>query len=264
MQRHLLQAFCLLVLLSSCIQNRKILYLQKGDVNKKDLPKDSVVRKYTIEDFDYRVQVNDIISVRYYSLTDKEFDVLNQQSQPGITGGNMMIGGALLFGELVDSKGEIPMPVVGKVKVEGLTVFQIQDTLQQLANIYLEKPIVKVRLLNYRATVLGAVNAEGLITFNNNRVSLLEAIGLAGGLDDLADRSNIKVVRQQGSKAEVHYVNILSEDFIHSPFYYVHQNDVIIIPPLRQRPYRKYFGQNISLVISSISLLLLVITLNKK
>ena len=87
-------------------------------------------------DFDYKVQTNDIISVRYQSLTTKEFDIIgqNQQSTSELAGN---VGGALLLGELVDENGEIPMPVVGKVKVVGLTVFQIQDTLQHLANLLL-------------------------------------------------------------------------------------------------------------------------------
>lgn len=263
MQRPLLTAFCLLILLSSCVQNRKILYLQKGDVNKKDLPKDSVVRKYSIQDFDYKIQSNDIISVRYQSITEKDFNVLSQQVQQG---GQVGVGGTnqTLQGELVDNQGMIPVPVVGKVKVAGLSIFEAQDTLQKLANIYLESSIVKVRLLNYHVTVLGSVNGEGLHTFTSNRVSLMEAIGQAGGLDELADRHNIKVIRQNGTSVKVYYVDVLKEDFVTSPFYYVHQNDVIIIPPLRQRPFKKYFATNVSLVLSSLSLALLIITLNKK
>src|SRR5258708_19383888 len=112
--------------------------------------------------------------------------------------------------------------------------------------------------------MVGEWKKGGEVVFGNNRVSLAEAIAMVGGLGDLADRSNIKIIRQNGSKAEVHYVNLLQEDFLNSPFYYVHQNDLIIVPPLRQRPYRLYFGQNVSLILSSISLLLLIITLNRK
>ncbi|MBI1767967.1 MAG: polysaccharide biosynthesis/export family protein [Bacteroidetes bacterium] len=261
MRSSLLLFFAGVLVLSSCVPNRKFVYLQKNDLGKKDLAKDTATRKYNIQQFDYKVQTNDILSVRYQSLTTKEFDVLGQQSQQ--TTGSL-IGGALLAGDVVDEQGQIPVPVVGKVTVAGLTIFQIQDTLQRLANIYLESPNVKVRLLNYRATFLGEVNKEGSVTFNNNRVTLPEAIGLVGGLNELADRANIKIIRQVGSKAEVHYVNLLDEDIIRSPYYYVHQNDIVVVPALKVRPYRTYFGQNLSLILSSVSLLLLIITLNRK
>lgn len=264
MSKYALWSAAFLLLLSACVPNRKFLYLQKNDLNKKQTL-DTAVRKYALRDFDYKIQTNDIISVRYQSLTQKEFDVMGQQSQATANvGGAGFVGGALLLGELVDEHGQIPMPVVGKVKVSGLTLFQVQDTLQKLANRYLESPIVKVRLLNYRVTVLGEVLKEGAVSLNNNRVTLMEAIGLAGGLNDLADRANVKIIRQVGSEAQVQYVNLLSEDFLKSPYYYVHQNDIIVVPPLRQRPFRLYFSQNLSVVLSSISILLLVITLNRK
>ncbi len=267
MRSILLLFFAGLVILTSCVPNRKYLYLQKNDIDKKNRPSDSTIaRAYTLKKFDYKIQTNDIISVRYQSLTAKEFDFLGQQQN--VSGANLGAGAGganyLLIGDLVDENGEIPMPLVGKVKVKGLTIFEAQDKLQQLANQYLESPIVKVRLLNYRAIMLGEVKREGELNFPNNRVSLPEAIAMAGGLGDLADRSNIKIIRQNGFRAEVHYVNLLQEDFLNSPFYYVHQNDLIIVPPLRQRPYRMYFGQNMSLVLSSISLLLLIIALNRK
>ena len=253
---------CLLCLLaSSCVTNKKYQLLQKGDVNMSNLQADSVVRKYDVDDYEYKIQTNDILSVRFESLTPKEYDFLTQAIDPAAA--NPFVGGALLLGDLVDEQGEIPFPVVGKVKVGGFTVFQIQELLQKLAVNYLESPIVKVRLLNYRITLLGEVNREGLVVLNNNRVSMLEAIGLGGGLTDLSDKTNLKLLRQNGNKIDIIYLNMLDENFIKSPYYYVHQNDILIVPPLKQRPFRQYFGQNLSLVISSISLLFLVINITK-
>ncbi|HTH57533.1 MAG TPA: polysaccharide biosynthesis/export family protein [Cyclobacteriaceae bacterium] len=260
MRSALLLFFAGAVVLSSCVPNRKFVYLQKNDLGKRDLAKDTTTRKYDVEAFDYKIQTNDILSIRYNSLTTKEFDVLGQNQQ--VTGN--LVGGALLLGDLVDEQGQIPMPVVGKVTVAGLSVFQIQDTLQKLANVYLESPVVKVRLLNYRATFLGEVFKEGSVTFNNNRVTLPEALGLAGGLSDLADRANVKIIRQVGSKAEVHYVNLLDEDLVKSPYYYVHQNDIIVVPALKLRPFRTYFAQNLSLALSLASVVLLIVTLNRR
>lgn len=263
MRQNGLLFLALILVFFSCVPNRKIIYLQKKKGGEtKNQPHDSVVRSYKLGDFDYRLQMNDIILVRYQSLTEEDFDV--QPGQTQTAGGGAVSIGALSRGELVDDHGEIPMQVVGKVKVSGLTVFQAQDTLQKLANRFLESTIVKVRLLNYRATILGQVVQEGTITFQENRVSLLEAIGLAGGLSDLADRSNIKIVRQVNSKTEVSYVNLLEEDFMKSPYYYVHQNDLIIVPPLKQRPLKMYFSQNVSIFLSAVSLVVLVLTLSRR
>lgn len=254
-----------LILLSSCVTNKKFTLLQKEDVNpdKGQLPNDSVVRAYDVRPYEYKVQPNDLISVRFESLSTEEFDFLRSAGTQTTSNVNLNQANALLIGELVDDQGNIAFPYVGKVKVGGYTIFQIQDTLQHIADKYLESPVVKARLINYRITVLGEVNKEGTITFPNNRVSMLEAIGLAGGLTDLADKSNIKLIRQVNGKTEVAYLNLLDENFINSPYYYVHQNDVLIAGALRQRPYRKYFGQNFSLVVSALTLFFVAVSLTQ-
>lgn len=231
-------------------------------MNKKDLPKDTIVRVYDLQTYDYKIQPEDNVHVRFESLTPQEYDIFNrgvgaQQTQNM----NLSQGNALLIGELVDPSGEIAFPVIGKVKVAGLTVYEAQNKLQSLADQYLESPIVKVRLINFRFTMLGEANREGTTVLPNNRVGFIEAIGLAGGLTDLADKRNIKLIRQEKGKVEVRYINLLDEEFVKTPEYFVHQNDILIIPALRQRPYRKYFGQNLALILSSLSLLLTTITL---
>jgi len=248
------------LLISSCVTNKKYVYLQKDDVNVKDLPKDTIVRTYDLQNYEYRIQPEDNISVRFESLTPQEYDIFNRTVQTNQMQ-NLNQGNAILIGELVDPAGEITYPVIGKVKVAGLTVYEIQTKLQALANQYLESPVVKVRLINFRLTLLGEVKQEGTVVLPNNRISYIEAIGLAGGLTDFADKKNLKLIRQINGKAEVRYINLLDENFINSPEYYVHQNDILIVPALRQRPYQTYFGKNLALVISSLSLLLITITL---
>jgi len=262
MQRFILFIVVLLCV-SSCITNKQTQYLQKDDVNKKNLKKDTVLREYDLTLFDYKIQTNDLLYIRFSSLTEKEFDFFSMTTQQAGMNFGQGGAGALMIGELVDPEGKVPFPVVGKVVVAGLTVFEIQDKLQSLADQYLEAPIVKVRLLNYRVTVLGEVNGEQTVVLPNNRVSFLEAIGLAGGLGEFADRSNIKVIRQKGDKTEVFYVDLLNEDFLESDHYYVTQNDVIVVPPLKQKPFRNYFGQNLALVASTLTLLLLAFNLTK-
>lgn len=248
-----------MLLFGACVPNRKYVYLQKKDVKSKDLPVDTVVRAYDLIFFDYKIQPNDALYITFESLTNEKFDFLKNQGGGQASGSQSFIFNS----ELVDPEGDINYPVINKVHVAGLSIFQVQDTLQYLANLYLESPVVKVRLSNFRFTILGEVKTEGTVISYNNRVSIPEAIGLAGGLDELANKRNIKLIRQKDGEAKIVYLDLLSEDFIHSPYYYVYQNDVLIVPPLRQRPYRKYFGQNLSLMLSSVSLILLAITLSR-
>jgi len=262
---YFLSLFCFLVL-TSCVTNKKYQYLQKTDVNVKAdaFPKDSVLRSYPLDDFEYHLQPEDIISVQFFSLTPEEFNFFTLKQTQGISsGGNLFQNPAavLVNGYLIDEKGEVEFPVVGKVKVEGLTIFEAQNHISEIADEYLESPIVEVRLLNFRYTLLGEVKREGVYNNLNNRINLLEAIGLSGGFTDLADKANVKIIRQNGRTAEVYYLDLLSEEFLQSPQYYVNQLDVIVVPPLRQRPYQVYFGKNLALIISSVSLLLIVITL---
>lgn len=257
----LLQTALALALLSSCVTNKKYVLLQKDDINVQDLPKDSVVREYKLPDYEYKIQPEDIISVQFESLTAAEYDIFNRGVALQQQNMNMAMGGPLLIGELVDPNGEVMFPVIGKVKVAGYTVFQLQDRLQEMADKYLESPVVSVRLLNFRFTIMGEANREGTVVLQNNRVNIIEAIGLAGGLKDLADKKNVKLIRQINGKTEVRYLNLLDENLINKPEYFVHQSDILIVPALRQRPYRQYFGQNLSLILSSASLLLITLSL---
>ena len=257
----------ILLLSNACVVNKKVQYLQKDDVNVKSdaIEKDSVLRTYELSNFEYRLQPEDILSVKFLSLTPQEYNFFAIKEGQGTNSFNQFQNDALnlVNGYLIDEEGKIEFPVVGKVSISGFTVFEAQNEILKIAKQYLESAVVEVRLLNFRFTLLGEVKSEGTVNSLNNRITLLEAIGLSGGFTDYADKSNVKIIRQGKGKADVYYLNLLDENFITSPYYYMNQGDVIIIPPLKQRPYQIYFGKNLALVISSVSLLLLVVNLSK-
>jgi polysaccharide export outer membrane protein len=231
-------------------------YLQHEDVSVSNVQVDSVVRTYNLIPFEYRIQPYDVLFLQITSLTDEKFDLFG--------GGNSQISGGQgnsLQGTMVDTDGNIEFPVAGRMKVAGLTIFEIEGQIQQMAYKYVDDPVVRVRLMNFRFTVLGEVSGEGTFNTFNQRITLAEALGLAGGLSEIANRAQIKVIRQKGDIATVHYVNLLNEDLLLSPYYYLNQNDLIIVPPLKQRPFRTYFRENVGIFVTSLSTLLLVITL---
>ncbi|AYB33095.1 polysaccharide biosynthesis/export family protein [Chryseolinea soli] len=257
-----------LIALSSCVPNRKLVYLQKDDLkNRDEIPKDTVLRTHQLKIREYTIQPLDLLAINFETLSDETdaFDFLSKLTpqQRTSSGGGSGGGNSAQNGILVDGDGYIEFAVLGRMKMAGLTLFAARDSLQAVAGKYLPDVVVRVRLLNFRFTLLGEVNGERTVTSTNTRLTLMEAIGLGGGLGELADRTHIKVVRQVENRTDVYYVNLLKEDFIESPYYYVQQNDVIIVPPLKQRPFRKYFLPNLAVVTALISFTALIITLTR-
>ena len=250
------------LLLGACVPAKKLVYFQKDDElkHRKDIPKDSVLRTHALNIQEYKIQPLDLLSIQFETLSDENdlFDFLSRINPQARTGN---ANSAALNGTLVDKNGEIEYPVLGKIKVSGLTLFQARDTIQAVASKFIDGVVVRVRMLNFRFTVLGEVNGEQTVIAANTRLTMSEAIGLAGGLGELADRSNVKVVRQNEDKVEIYYIDLLKEDFLESKYYYVQQNDVIIVPPLKQRTFRKYFTTNIGIITTTISFAVLIVTL---
>jgi polysaccharide biosynthesis/export protein len=265
MTRIWLYLFGSLILFSACVPNKKLVYLQKDDLKHRErIPKDTILRSHTLNIKEYRIQPLDLLSISFETLSDETdaFNFLPKLSPQSRTTSSS--ASAAVNGLMVNAEGEIEYPVLGKIKVAGLSIFEAKALIQSMASKYFPEVIVRVRMLNFRYTVLGEVNGEKTVVSPNIRLTLMEAIGQAGGLGELADRSHVKVIRQNGNQAEIFYVDLLKEDFLESPYYYVQQNDVIIVPPLKQRPFRKYFVGNLGIITSAISFGLLIITLSNR
>ncbi len=245
-----------MLLFCGCVPAKKIVFFQKDDLKHRDqIPKDSIVRSHPLSIREYKIQPLDMVSIVFETLTDQndKFDFLSKFSQlQGATGNS-------LSGILVNGNGEIEYPVLGKIKISGLTLFEAKDKIEAIAALYLPDVVVRVRMLNFRFTVLGEVIAEKTVTSFTPRLTMSEAIGLTGGFSEYADKSNIKIIRQNEGSTDVFYVNLLEEEFLESPNYFVQQNDVIIVPPLKQRTFKYYYVANLSIVLSTFSIFLLVL-----
>jgi polysaccharide export outer membrane protein len=150
------------------------------------------------------------------------------------------------------------------VKADGLTRLQLEDTLNVAFREFTIDPVVNVRFLNYKVTVMGEVLKPGTFTLPNERVTILEAIGMAGDLTVMGKRESVTVIREVNGKREVGKVNLLSSKVFESPYYYLRTNDVIYVEPAPAKFFaRERLPQFISLAAGSLSLLAILLSLNK-
>lgn len=250
-----LTALFFLLLVSACVPIRNLVPLQSDDVNRKDLPKDTVVRTRPLSLKEYRIQPQDQLSIVVETLTPDDYNFLKQLN-PNVQAMGMnsgMTGNRGMMGYYVDSGGNVDLPVLGQVQLAGQTLKEAETTLQTALKNLLREPVVRVRIMNFRFVFAGEVN--GVITSPSPRISFMEALAQAGGFTELSDRANVKIIRQKGEMAEVLYVNLLREETLSSPNFWLQQNDIIIVPPLRQRTARIYATQNVGLFFSLLSLL---------
>lgn len=240
----------------SCVPTSKEVLLQ-GKNDRKEAPVDKPVSNFNTHEYVYRLRPEDVISIKINSLTDNEFDFFNSQNER--TMGGFMPRDPLLTGFQVEKDGTIPLPVVGKIEVEGLTIEEARAKIEDVVAQYLESPTVDLKLLNFQYTILGEVKNVGRFTTYNPRLNILEALGEAGGFLDFADRSRIQIVRKNKEKVEIAYVNILDENVIESPYYYLQPNDVITIAPLEAKNWRMNNVANIGIIFSGISAITLLL-----
>lgn len=161
---------------------------------------------------------------------------------------------------LVDSNGNIDFPVLGSVKLAGLTRIQATELLKKMISVYLKNPIVNIRNVNFKVTVLGEVNRPGTFTITNERLTILEALGLAGDMTIQGERKNILVTREENGKTTTTRVDLTSSSVFDSPVYYLSQNDVIYVQPNNARVKSSSIGPSTGATLSIIGTLISAIT----
>lgn len=148
-----------------------------------------------------------------------------------------------LYTYLVDREGYIDFPVLGKVKAGGLTKIQLSDQLTKDISQYVENPLVKVSLVNFKVTALGEVNRPGPISVKNDRISILDLLGQAGDVTINANRKNVLVIRDKDGKVEHGRIDLTDPALFASQFYYLQQNDVVYIEPNNAKKRNSRYSQ---------------------
>ena len=162
---------------------------------------------------------------------------------------------------LVDARGTIDFPILGKLQVGGLSRSDLMQLLETKITKYIKNPIINIRLMNFKVSVQGEVMVPGTYPVNSDRVTLIEAISMAKDLTIYGKRNNILVIREVNGVKSFNRVDITKADFINSPYYYLAQNDVVYVEPNKTRINGAAVGANTGVIISITSLVITLITL---
>ena len=237
------------ILVSSCATKKDVVYFQDtGDF-------ETLVDKNT---FTPKFKVDDVISI-YVSTLDNAasapFNLFRAGSE-NIAGGG---GGGIRPEQvdyLVDKDGEIDFPVIGKIKVSGLSSEELRVLLRDKLSEYLKDPIINIRLRNFTVTILGQVNRPGTYPVNGERITIMEALGLAGDLTIKGKRENVMVIRDFDGTKVYHRINLKRKEAMSSPVYYLTQNDIVYVEPNKSAITASSLDNRASIAVSIASVLI--------
>jgi polysaccharide export outer membrane protein len=165
----------------------------------------------------------------------------------------------------VDANGAIELPLIGSLKVAGLTTMQARDTIKAKLTKYLKEPTVNIRFLNYKISVLGEVQRPSVYVIPNETITLPEALGLAGDMTIYGKRGNVLIIRDNNGKKEFGRVDLNSRDLFSSPYYYLHANDVVYVEPSAGRiAQTDKIYQITPIILSALSFLSIIVLYSKK
>lgn len=216
-----------MLLTVSCRQQRDIAYV-------KDAARDSVM---TLEgEFSKGIQANDILYIYVESLTNEATVPFNQETNKVARYNGAIINPGTnnaVSGYLVDQNGDIIFPVLGRMKVLGKTHAELARNIEQQLKDggYVLDPVVTVKLMNFRVCVLGDVTRPGQLIVQGERLTIFEALSMVGDMTITGQRENVTVIREENGKRIIGNINLASKDVFNSPYYYLHQNDVVYVEP---------------------------------
>lgn len=245
--------FLMILSMTGCSSYKKIPYMMDSS-------------EYMLQDrvdnqlYDARIMPKDLLTITV-SSTEPESAIPFNLTVPTIqnnTQNTYTTSQPVLQTYLVDNKGDIDFPVLGKLHLGGMTKSQAElHIVEKLKDSFKETPIVNVRLVNYKVSVLGEVNRPGTFTVANEKINIFEALALAGDMSVYGKRDNVKLLREYNNgKKEIITLDLNKSDVINSPYFYLQQNDVIYVEPNKAKAKNADIGQSTTLLLSGTSILI--------
>lgn len=245
-------AICLTLLQLSCSSKKDIVYFQMDEIDQT-----KITNNYSL-----KFKPDDLIQIIISSedgLSAQPFNApIITFSNPS---SNTLVGQPQMQPYLIDSQGHIELPVIGRIEVAGFTRVQLIAMLKQKLEPFIKSPIVNVNLMNFRISVQGDVARPGFFQISNERVSVLDAISMAGDLNITGKRQNVMIIREERNKKHIYKLDLSSKKIFSSPAYYLQQNDVVYIEPNNAQIQNSTYTRNTGLFISMASVLISLITI---
>jgi polysaccharide export outer membrane protein len=241
-----------IIVLSSCVSKKDIVYFQNDEIDQA-----KVSNSYrTI------IKPDDLLQITITALDIEAVRPFNLAAVTYSTSSNSAIGVAQQQTYLVDTSGEIDFPVLGKLKIGGLSRNEVIDLLKRkLSPDYIKEPNVNIKIANYKISVMGDVRMPGSYNIPNERITILDALALAGDVNISGQRNNILIIREEENKKVQYRVDLRSNALLTSPVYYLQQNDVVYVEPNYARIQSASSNSSTSLFISITGLIITIVSL---
>lgn len=240
----------LLAAFSSCRAYKKIPYLE-------DIENDTILS--TVEGIETTLAYKDQFTIIINTPTPEASDAFNLTTKPRSMNGTTVASNTLVMQTYeVDQEGNISFPVLGNIHVAGLTREELRDTLKKMLypSYITEEPIINIERTNFSISVLGEVKVPGKYKVSNDRISLFEALAMAGDMTLYGKRDNVLVVREDdmGNKTTTR-LNLQKKDVFQSPYFYLKQNDMVYVTPNKYRGNTSAITSSVTIVFSVVSML---------
>lgn len=244
--------FLIASIVSSCIPNRKISYVQDS----KSMVSQRIDNMYFIDEpQDNLIRQADELYIKVTSADETQTN-FNQERQESVRDPS-------LISYTVDEEGTIKLPYINRIKLSGLTLVQASDRIEEELSQYLLYPNVFIRFVNNKVTILGEVNDPGVYVFNYKTINILQAIGYANDIATFGNRKNVTIVREEGAFRSKYQVDLTSDELLSSPFYIVKSNDIIYVEPMKGKKWgMDTFPYNLLLSAASLTIVVLTFMIN--